>query len=296
MRVLVTGGTGFIGELLCPRLAASGHEVVVLTRQSRPDLPRGVETSATSLEELDAGSFGAAINLAGASIADGRWTESRKRVLWQSRVETTAKLVAWMCSTSRPSRALISGSAVGYYGDHGESVITEDTVPEPGFAHDLCAAWEGEAGKAADCGIRVCYVRTGVVLDGEGGALEKMLPAFRLGVGGRLGSGKQYFPWVHREDIAAVFHWLLDRDDASGAYNASAPHPATNAEFTAALGRALGRPAVLPMPAVAMRVLFGRMADELLLSSERMVPGRLLEAGFEFRYPRLPEALQAILG
>jgi len=296
MRVLVTGGTGFIGELLCPRLAASGHEVVVLTRQSRPDLPEGVKTSVTSLDELDAGSFDAAINLAGASIADGRWTASRKRVLWESRVETTAKLVEWMCGASRPSRALISGSAVGYYGDHGDRLITEDTRPAPGFAHDLCAAWESEARKAADCGIRVCYVRTGVVLDGEGGALEKMLPAFRLGVGGRLGSGDQYFPWVHRVDIAAIFHWLLERDEAAGAYNASAPQPVTNAEFTAALGRALGRPTVLPMPAVAMRVLFGQMADELLLSSERMVPERLLEAGFEFRYPRLDGALEAILG
>ena len=296
MRVLVTGGTGFIGELLCPRLAAAGYEVVVLTRQSQPDLPEGAGKSVTSLEKLDAGSFDAAINLAGASIADGRWTESRKRVLWESRVDTTANLVAWMCSASRPSRALISGSAVGYYGDHGDRVITEDTTPEPGFAHDLCAAWEGEAAKAADCGIRVCYVRTGVVLDGEGGALQKMLPAFRLGAGGRLGSGEQYFPWVHREDIAAIFHWLLEHSEASGAYNASAPHPVTNAEFTEALGRALGRPTVLPMPAFAMRVLFGQMADELLLSSERMVPERLLEAGFEFRYPRLDGALEAILG
>jgi len=296
MRVLVTGGTGFIGELLCPRLAASGHEVVVLTRQSHPDLPEGARTSVTSLEELDAGSFDAAINLAGASIADGRWTESRKRVLWDSRVDTTARLVRWMCGASRPSRTLISGSAVGYYGDHGDQEITEDTAPQPGFAHDLCAAWEGEAGRAAECGIRVCTVRTGVVLDGEGGALEKMLPAFRFGVGGRLGSGQQYFPWVHREDIAAIFHWLLEHDEASGAYNASAPHPVTNAVFTAALGRALGRPTVLPMPAVAMRVLFGQMADELLLSSERMVPKRLLEAGFEFRYPRLEGALEAILG
>ncbi len=296
MRILVTGGTGFIGELLCPRLAASGHEVIVLTRQSRPDLPEGVKTSVTSLEELDPGSFDAAVNLAGASIADGRWTASRKRVLWESRVETTAKLVAWMCGVSRPSRALISGSAVGYYGDQGDRVITEDTPPGPGFAHELCTAWEREAANAADCGMRVCYVRTGVVLDGEGGALEKMLPAFRLGIGGRLGSGAQYFPWVHREDIAAIFHWLLEHDEAAGAYNASAPQPVTNAEFTEALGQALGRPTLLPMPAVAMRVLFGQMADELLLSSERMVPKRLLEAGFEFRYPRLEAALKSILG
>lgn len=296
MRVLVTGGTGFIGEVLCPRLAEAGHDVVVLSRQARPDLPQGVSMSATRLDELDAGEFDGVINLAGASIADGRWTERRKRLLWESRVDTTARLVAWMCGASKPPRALISGSAVGYYGEQGDRPITEETPPADGFAHELCAAWEKEAGKASACGVRVCYVRTGVVLDGDGGALEKMLPAFRLGAGGRLGPGTQYFPWVHREDIAAIFQWLLESPDASGPYNAGSPNPVTNAEFTEALGRALGRPTLLPMPAAAMRILFGQLADELLLVSERMIPKRLLDAGFGFRYNRLEQALEAILG
>lgn len=296
MRVLVTGGTGFIGEVLCPRLAAAGHDVVVLTRQAEPDLAAGVSMSATRLEELDAAKFDGVINLAGASIADGRWTQHRKRVLWESRVDTTARLVDWMCRASKPPRALVSGSAVGYYGEQGETPITEDTKPAAGFAHELCAAWEKEAGRASACGVRVCYVRTGVVLDGDGGALEKMLPAFRLGAGGRLGPGTQYFPWVHREDIAAIFQWLLENEHASGPYNAGSPNPVTNADFTAALGKALGRPTFLPMPAAVMRVMFGQLADELLLVSERMIPRRLLDAGFEFRYPHLDQALAAILG
>ena len=211
MRILITGGTGFIGQALCPRLAAAGHEVVILTRQSTPALPRGAASAVTRLDDLDAGDFGAVINLAGAPIGDARWTESRKRLLLESRVGTTARVVEWMRRAAQPPGVLVSGSAVGYYGEQGDRPITEDTPPTPGFTHDLCAAWEREADKAAAFGVRVCRMRIGVVLDSGGGALAKMLPAFRLGAGGRLGSGTHYFPWIHREDIAAICQWLLER-------------------------------------------------------------------------------------
>jgi uncharacterized protein len=293
MRVLVTGGTGFVGHALCPWLAAAGHRVVVLTRQSGPSLPAGVTSAATSLEELTTADFGAVINLAGAPIGDGRWTDSRKRLLVESRVGTTSRLVEWMGRSQARPRVLVSASAVGWYGEQGDRPITEDTPPTPGFTHDLCDAWEREADKATRLGVRVCRVRIGVVLDRGGGALAKMLPAFRMGAGGQLGSGRHWFPWIHREDVAAVFQWLVDNDRAQGVYNASAPNPVTNADFTRALGRSLRRPTVLPMPAAALKVLFGEMS-ELLLVSNRMLPRRLLDEGFRFRYPELDAALAAI--
>jgi hypothetical protein len=295
MRILITGGTGFVGQALCPRLRSAGHEVVILTRQENPQLPGGVAKAVTGLGELDARQFGAVINLAGAPIGDARWTEARKKLLLESRVATTARLVEWMGSAAQPPAVLVSASAVGYYGEQGDRPITEDTPPTPGFTHELCAAWEREAGKAASLGVRGCTMRIGVVLDRDGGALAKMLPAFRAGAGGRLGSGRHYFPWIHREDVAAACQWLVDQPQARGAYNVGAPNPVTNAEFTRALGRALGRPTVLPMPAAALKLLFGEMS-ELLLVSDRMLPKRLLDAGFQFRYPDLGGALAAIFG
>jgi uncharacterized protein (TIGR01777 family) len=295
VRILVTGGTGFIGQALCPRLAASGHEVVVLTRGATPALPRTVASFATRLDDLDASRFDAVINLAGAPIGDRRWSADRKQLLLQSRVETTARLVGWMRNSSRRPQVLLSASAVGYYGEQGDREITETTPPSPGFTHELCAAWEREAAPAEASGVRVCVARIGIVLDRDGGALAKMLPAFRLGLGGRLGSGRHWFPWIHRDDVTAVFAWMLGNPSASGAYNLSAPTPVTNAEFTRALGRAARRPAVLPVPGAALKLLFGEMS-ELLLASNRMLPRRLLDEGFRFRYPELDAALAAILG
>jgi uncharacterized protein (TIGR01777 family) len=293
MRVLITGGTGFVGQALCPRLAAAGHEAVILTRQSDPKLPKGATTAVTRLDDLAPSEFGAVINLAGAPIGDARWTEHRKKLLLDSRVSTTSRLVEWMGRARKRPNTLVSASAVGYYGEQGDRPVTEETPPTPGFTHELCAAWEREAEKASALGVRVCVMRIGVVLDHDGGALAKMLPAFRLGAGGRLGTGRQYFPWIHREDMAAICQWLLENPTARGAYNASAPTPVTNAAFTSALGRALGRPTMVPMPQAALKLLFGEMS-ELLLISERMLPKRLLEAGFTFRYPDLDPALAAI--
>lgn len=293
MRIVMTGGTGFIGQALCPMLAAAGHDVVVLSR-SVATRPAGVSAVVTDLASVDADGVDAVINLAGASIGDARWTEARKRLLVSSRVDTTAKLVAWMKEARRPPAVLLSASAVGYYGDQGDAPVTEQTQPRDGFTHELCAAWEAEARKAESLGVRVCLVRTGVVLDRDGGALAKMLPAFRMGVGGRLGSGSHYFPWIHRADIASIYVWLLQNAPARGPYNASAPNPVTNSEFTRALGQALGRPTVLPVPEAALKLLFGEMS-EILLVSDRMLPRRLLDEGFRFDYPDLEGALAAIL-
>lgn len=293
MRVLITGGTGFVGQALCPALAAAGHEVAVLTRQSKPRLPTGAARAVTRLGDLDPADFGGVVNLAGAPIGDARWTEARKKRLLDSRIETTSRLVDWMSRTERRPQVLVSASAVGYYGEQGDRPVTEDTRPTPGFTHELCAAWEREAEKAAALGVRVCLMRIGVVLDAGGGALAKMLPAFRMGAGGRLGTGQHWFPWIHRADVAAACQWLLENTSARGAYNVGAPNPVTNAEFTRALGRALSRPTVLPMPEAALKLLFGEMS-ELLLVSDRMVPRRLLDEGFEFRHPHLDRALAAI--
>jgi hypothetical protein len=294
MRILITGGTGFIGQSLCPRLAAAGHEVVILSRRSAPRLPQGAGGSVSNLKDLGAEPIDAVINLAGAPT-DSRWTRKRKQLLLDSRVGTTARLIEWMRLAPRPPETLISASAVGYYGEQGDQPITEETPPAAGFTHKLCAAWEREAGEASALGVRLCVMRIGVVLDRQGGALAKMLPAFRLGAGGRLGTGRQYFPWIHREDMAAICQWLLENPRARGTYNASAPNPVTNAEFTRRLGKALSRPTLLPMPAAALKLLFGEMSA-LLLMSDRMLPKRLLEEGFQFRYPDLDGALAAIFG
>jgi uncharacterized protein len=294
MRILVSGGTGFIGQALCPQLTQDGHAVIVWSRQAHPAVAEGV-TAIQRLDEFTGPSPDAVINLAGASIADGRWTEARKRLLMDSRVDTTRELVEWMRAMESPPKALISSSAVGYYGEQGDRVITEGTPPTPGFTHDLCVRWENEALKAESLGVRVCLVRTGVVLDRDGGALAKMLLPFKMGAGGRLGSGKHYFPWIHRADIVGIYQWLVANEQASGPYNASAPNPVTNAEFTRELGRALKRPTLFPMPEPVLRLLFGELS-ELLLVSNRMMPARLLDEGFEFRYPELKQALHAILG
>lgn len=290
MRVLITGGTGFVGQALCPRLAAAGHEVIVLSRQWNPRLPAGSTRAVRQLEDLPAGDVDAVINLAGEPIADARWTASRKKLLVDSRVGTTSRLVEWMAGSARRPRVLVSASAVGFYGDQGDRSIVEDTPAVPGFTHELCAAWESAAQRAAAFGVRVCIARIGAVLDRGGGALEKMLPAFWMGLGGPLGSGRHYFPWIHREDMAAILQWLAENPAAAGIYNAGAPNPVTNAEFTRALARAIKRPAVLPMPAAAIKLLFGGVA-EILLGSQRMLPKRLLDEGFQFRYPDIDAAL-----
>lgn len=294
MRILITGGTGFIGQALCPLLAQQGHQLVLWTRQLKPNLPMGVTDYVHRLDELESDSIQAVINLAGAGIADRRWNEECKKLLVDSRVKTTRLLVDWMARQTLRPKVLVSASAVGYYGEQGDQPVTEKTSPQPGFTHDLCAAWEAAALEAEALDVRVCLVRTGVVLAPEGGSLKKMLPAFRFGLGGPLGEGKHWFPWIHRGDMARIYAWLLTHETASGVYNASAPEPVTNAVFTRLLGKTLHRPTLLPMPEKLLRLLFGEMAD-LLLVSDRMLPARLMQEGFRFEYSQLDQALKDLL-
>jgi len=299
MRLLVTGGTGFVGSRLVERALATGHQVMVVSRdpeRAESRLPAGV-TIRDSVAEFAGDKPQAIVNLAGEPIADRRWSDSQKTRLMESRRHTTREVVALceqLAQANAAPRVLVSGSAMGYYGDQGEREVTEQTPPHDEFAHRLCEMWEREAKKAEPFGTRVACLRTGLVLDAGGGMLAKMLPAFKLGLGGRIGDGRQCMPWVHREDLVGAIEFLLDNDALNGPFNACAPQPVTNAEFTRTLGRHLHRPARLCVPAPLLKFGLGEMS-RLLLTGACMRPRRLLEAGFTFRYETLDEALAAIL-
>lgn len=297
MRVLLTGATGLIGRALCNSLSREGHRIVALSRS--PETIRGLTADevhkwepmsgpppAEALNEIDA-----VVHLVGEPIADRRWTDSQKRLIRDSRVLSTRNLVEGLRSIgSRPS-ALISGSAIGFYGDRGDEQLDETASMGRGFMSEICRDWENEAAAAGELGIRVVQVRTGVVLSPEGGALKKMLPPFKLGVGGRLGSGRQWFPWIHISDIVGIFRHAISTSSLKGPANGVAPESVTNAEFTKQLGRALHRPAFLPVPEMALRALMGEMAD-ILFHSQRVVPKAILQSGYVFRYPALAQALE----
>ncbi|MFC7519971.1 TIGR01777 family oxidoreductase [Xanthomonas populi] len=293
MQLLITGGTGFIGQALCPALLRAGHQVGVLTRD--PRRASHALPGITAVETLDGVQADAVINLAGEPLAAGRWTDARKEQFRESRLGITRQLQAWIAqqpAEQRPS-VLISGSAVGYYGERGDTALTEADSAGDDFSAVLCRDWEAEAAKIAALGPRVSWVRTGIVLGRDGGALERMLPAFRFGGGGPFGNGHHWMSWIHRADMVALLLWLLEHGEA-GAYNATAPTPVTNAEFARTLARVLHRPALLAVPAGLLRLGFGEMA-ELLLISQRVLPQRALSAGFRFQYPALEAALRAIL-
>jgi uncharacterized protein len=301
MRVLVTGGSGFVGQRLCRRLKEAGHRLQVVSRepaQVRDRLPQGADIRRSVLDFVDTPPD-AIVNLAGESIAGRRWSDDQKSRLIDSRVNVTRDLVI-LCeqlhsSGGQAPRVMVSASAMGYYGDQGEREVTEDTPPHDEFAHRLCKRWEDAAQEATAFGTRVSVLRIGLVLDVGGGSLQKMLPPFKMGLGGRFGDGRQFMPWIHREDLVRAILFLLERDDLEGAFNGSAPHPVTNAEFTRILAARLHRPARLPVPAIVLETAFGEMA-RLLLTGADMRPARLLEAGFEFRFPTLEKALADILG
>lgn len=301
MRVLITGGSGFVGQRLCQRLEEGGHRLQVVSRDpqaARSRLPAGTDIRRSVLDFVDAKPE-AIVNLAGESIAARRWSDQQKQRLIDSRVDITRDLVM-LCEQLRAAngqapRVMVSGSAMGYYGDQGERVVSEETPPHDEFAHRLCKRWEDVAKEAAEHGTRVALLRTGLVLAAGGGTLAKMLPPFKLGLGGRFGSGGQFMPWIHREDLVRAVEFLLERDDLEGPFNGSAPQPVTNAEFTRTLARQLGRPAFFPVPAVVLQLALGEMS-RLLLTGADMRPQRLLDAGFEFRFPTLEAALADILG
>ncbi|HHS83505.1 MAG TPA: TIGR01777 family protein [Gammaproteobacteria bacterium] len=298
MKILITGGTGFIGRRLCRLLVDRNHSLTVLSRN--PAAGAGIVGDGIDfISDLDtltpADRFDAIINLAGAPIFAGRWTERRKQLIRDSRIQTTAKLIAFIERSAQKPAVLISGSAVGYYGDQGDTLLDEASTGHDEFSHQLCRDWEAEAERARQYGVRVCLLRTGLVIGEGGGFLRPMLLPFRLGLGGRLGSGKQWMSWIHIEDHVAMVCTLLENPDLKGIFNATAPNPVTNREFTRTLAHLLRRPALLPVPAGVLRLLLGEMSD-LLLGGQRVLPARFQQAGFQFRYPELEPALrQAIL-
>lgn len=297
MHILLTGGTGLIGRRLCRQWLADGHRLTVLSRQPQRvatlcgEQVRGIADFAEYGDEpLDA-----VVNLAGEPIADKPWSAKRKALLWDSRVRLTERLVTWLESRSQRPEVLINGSAVGWYGDAGERPLEENSsAAGEDFASELCLAWEQIAREAEALGVRVVLVRTGLVLAPEGGFLKRMLPPFRMGLGGQLGSGRQWMSWIHIDDQIALIDFLLRQADAQGPYNACAPQPARNRDFTRELGRALHRPTVLGVPGFALRLMLGELSV-LLLGGQRVVPRRLLDAGFSFRFTELPAALDDVL-
>ncbi|OJA06333.1 TIGR01777 family oxidoreductase [Halomonas sp. QHL1] len=300
MRVLVTGGSGFVGQRLCRQLVEQGHEVQVVSRsphQVRDQLPNScdIRDSAQAFIESPPDAL---VNLAGEPIAAKRWSEEQKAKLINSRVAATQQLVA-LCAQLKANgqplpKVMVSGSAMGYYGDQGKRVVTEETMPNDEFAHRLCKQWEAAARPIEAMGVRLAIVRTGLVLEAGGGSLQKMLPPFKMGLGGRFGSGEQFMPWIHRDDLVAAILFLIDQEGLSGAFNGSAPHPVTNATFTKTLASHLNRPAIFPVPAFVLKAGFGEMS-RLLLTGADMRPARLEAAGFTFQYPTLDKALEAIL-
>jgi uncharacterized protein len=294
MRIVVAGGTGFLGRPLVARLERDGDEVRVLSRQ--PSSPRDLAWTpdgtagpwAAALDGADA-----VVNLAGVSIAGSRWTAAHKAQIRESRLRATRSLVAAIQQAQRPPAVLLSGSAIGYYGPHGEETLTEEARPGTDFLASVCAEWEAEARRAAGH-ARVVLLRTGIALEKDGGALPEMALPFKLFAGGPVGSGRQYYSWIHRNDWVALATHALRTRAISGPLNLTAPNPTPNREFARTLGRVLRRPAFMPAPAFALRIILGEMADALLLSGQRVVPARAEAAGFRFEYPILEDALRSI--
>ncbi|WP_455824600.1 TIGR01777 family oxidoreductase [Pseudomonas graminis] len=292
MHILLTGGTGLIGRQLCRHWLAQDHRLTVLSRHPEQvaklcgDHVLGVG----SLQEV-IGPVDAVINLAGAPIADRPWTHKRKALLWSSRISLTETLLTWLQGLEQKPSVLINGSAVGWYGDGGERELTEASGPvQDDFPSQLCIAWEETAQRAEALGIRVVLVRTGLVLAAEGGFLSRLLLPFKLALGGPIGNGRQWMPWVHIKDQIGLIDFLLHKPDASGPYNACAPHPVRNREFAKTLGLVLHRPAFMPMPAFALKVGLGELSG-LLLGGQKALPERLQAAGFTFQFTELRAAL-----
>lgn len=297
MRIVIAGASGLVGSALVPALEGAGHEVVRLVR-GRAGGAEGTASWDPSRGQLDPrvlDGAGAVFCLSGASIAEGRWTRRRKKLLLDSRVGSVRTLAETLTVAENPPQTLICASAVGYYGDQGERLLEDDAQPGEGFLAEVCRHWEAAAAAAREAGVRTVHLRIGMVLSRRGGALDKMLGPFRLGLGGPLGHGRQWTSWVTLGDLVEISRFALDHPRITGGVNAVAPEPVRNREFATLLGKALGRPAILPAPAFALRLALGQMADELLLASQRVVPRKLLEAGFEFRSGQLADAFEEVL-
>jgi uncharacterized protein (TIGR01777 family) len=304
MNLVIAGGTGFIGSVLSARLTGQGHSLILLVRSisavaDSPDTttilwqPGSAGAWEQTLEEALADADGV-INLAGEPIAAKRWSETQKKKLRSSRIDTTRALVTAIGRAKKKPAVFINASAVGYYGPRGDEVITEESGPGGDFLAAVCSEWESEAKKAEAHGVRVIRLRTGIVLGKGGGALSKMVPPFKLFIGGLLGSGRQWMPWIHLEDEIGLIQFLLENNSARGAVNATASNPVTMKEFCRTLGSVLHRPCWAPVPAFALRLLLGEMA-EMLLTGQRAVPVAAQKLGYRFRYPRLREALESLV-
>ena len=295
MNILLTGGTGLIGRALCRRLLTEGHQLTVWSRRPAevPSLCGAQVKGVAELEQLDGQAFDAVVNLAGAPIADKPWTAKRKAELWASRVSLTEQLVQWIGRQSEKPAVLVSGSAVGWYGDGGSAEITKQSPPRSEYTHTLCDAWEAAAKRANSYGVRLCIMRTGLVLATKDGFLDRLKLPFKLGLGGPIGGGEHYMPWVHLDDVVSLIVWMLQIPDCRGPYNATAPHPATNREFVRALGKALHRPAFIPLPGFVLKLALGEMS-RLLLTGQRALPAKAEAEGFSFKYPHLDKALAAV--
>jgi len=293
MDILLSGSTGMVGSALLPVLRKDGHEVIRLSRTKRnmPEKEVTYDIQEGSLEEgaLD---VDAVIHLAGENIVSGRWSESTKRAIRDSRVKSTELLADRVCDMESPPQTFICASAIGYYGDTGDTAVDEEGPPGDGFLADVCKEWEAATEPMKAKGIRVINLRVGVVISETGGALAKMLKPFKFGLGGVLGSGDQYMSWVSLEDIVGILHFALTNERLEGPVNAVAPHPVTNKEFTKTLGRVLNRPTLMGVPAAVLKAVMGEMAEEMLLVSSRVTPAKLREANYKFAYPDLEEALR----
>lgn len=308
MKVVIAGGTGLIGRALASALHEEGHQVLVLTRGDPRHLPPGVaavrwparpdpaaESAAGGWWQVLDGAA-AVVNLAGESLAARRWSPAQKQRILQSRVDATRAIVTALPRLQRPPSVLVNGSAVGYYGDRADGPATEADGPGSDFLAGVCAAWEAEAQRAEDLGVRVVLLRTGLVLARHGGAFPRIALPFRLFLGGPLGSGQQWWSWIHLADEVRLIRFLMDHPQARGPFNAVAPEPVTNEAFSRALARVLGRPCWLRAPAPALRLALGEMADALLLGGQRVLPERALALGYRFHYPELEAALRDVLG
>lgn len=297
MNILMTGGTGFIGSALTKNLIAQGHAVTILSRNpAKVALLCGSAVQALgSLAQLKTEDhYQVIINLAGAPIAETRWSKERKQLIRASRIDLTEHLVESIARMAVKPELLISGSAIGYYGNQGDTVLTEQSAAHEDFSQKLCADWEAAAKQAEPFGVRVCLIRTGLVIANDGGFLQRLLPPFRLGLGGRLGDGRQWMSWIHRQDWIDIALTMIADSTMQGAYNATAPNPVTNAEFTRLLAQCLKRPALLPIPAGLLKILLGELS-QLVLGSQRVIPERLLAQGFKFHYNDLATALNEAL-
>jgi len=294
MNILITGGTGFIGQALCKKLLELNHSLIVLTRnpkKAQSKLGNQIRTITQFSDLQKSDMIDAVINLAGEPIADHKWTVKRKKLLETSRIDLTADLVSFMRSLNTTPEVLISGSAIGFYGEGGDEFLTEHTEPHDEFTHRLCASWEMQALRAKADNIRVAILRTGLVIGRNGGFLKKMLPSYRLGLGAQLGNGKQWMSWIHRDDYIDIILFILNDKTQNGIYNATAPNPVNNHTFSNILASVLKRPRLLTVPASVLRLMLGEMSH-LLTTSQRVLPAKLQKAGFEFKYKELQLALE----